>query len=202
MNRASSHTARRPLRRLIAILLMTIYVVIAMSPLAPAALHSKYISHAVTGECVGDCGICGCSLESRGKSCCCAQKRQMSKNGSSSGTKSCCLPKATALSPAPQKRPCCAGSTKAEHIHNDHDHDASGHDTDNHKVTVLKCGCPCGKGKLLAINGFGSNEIIPFIANERIAPLHAATLFTDLSKRLASRHGDPPDPPPKLVFIS
>ena len=186
-------------------MLMTVYLLIAMSPLAPLALHSKHVAHAVTGECVGDCSICGCSLESRGKSCCCVQKKQMLQNGSPLGKKNCCLPKtitSNPLSPTPQKRSCCAGNTNAENIHQDHDHDATEHEADNHKVTVLKCGCPCGKGKLLAFNGFGTNELIPFIANERITPLHEATLFTNLSKRLASRHGDPPDPPPKLVFIS
>ena len=187
-------------RRFIAIVLMTVYVLIAMSPFAPVALHSKYVAHAITGECVGEGNSGGCSPESRGKTCCCAQKRQMLLYGSSAGTKSCCLPKAIASIPfssAPEKRHCCAGSTNAGHAYDDHD--ASEHNTDNRKVTVLKCGCPCGKGKLLAFNGFGTNEIIPFIANERIAPHHTATLFFDLSKRQVSRNGEPPDPPPKLV---
>jgi hypothetical protein len=56
-------------------ILLVVYLVIAMSPLAPIALRSPYLAHALTGECVGDCNICRCSPEQRAnRTCCCQQK--------------------------------------------------------------------------------------------------------------------------------
>lgn len=59
-----------------ALVLTIIYVVITMSPLTPLAFRSKVIAHAITGECSGDCNICGCSTERRANhTCCCWQKK-------------------------------------------------------------------------------------------------------------------------------
>jgi len=66
---------RTTARYLTAQLLMVVYLVIALSPLAPIAMRSPYLAHALTGECVGDCNICGCSPEQRANhTCCCQQK--------------------------------------------------------------------------------------------------------------------------------
>ncbi|HEY6007670.1 MAG TPA: hypothetical protein VIU40_05050 [Geobacteraceae bacterium] len=65
-----------------ALLLVTIYSVIVMSPLAPLALRSASVAHAVTGECVGDCALCGCSPEqSANRTCCCWKKKQQHGHG-------------------------------------------------------------------------------------------------------------------------
>lgn len=59
-----------------AVLLTAVYLLIVMSPLAPLALKSPRLAHAITGECSGDCDICGCSLERRANhTCCCWQKK-------------------------------------------------------------------------------------------------------------------------------
>ena len=64
-------------RSIVALVLTAIYLLITMSPLAPLALRSPPLAHAVTGECVGDCDICGCSPEMRAShTCCCWQKKK------------------------------------------------------------------------------------------------------------------------------
>lgn len=64
-------------RSIRALVLVVIYLLINLSSLAPLALSSEQIAHAVTGECVGDCAICGCAPEQRAnRSCCCWQKKQ------------------------------------------------------------------------------------------------------------------------------
>lgn len=66
----------RSSRYTVSLLLTVIYLLITMSPLAPLALKSPRVAHAVTGECSGDCDICGCSLERRADhTCCCWQKK-------------------------------------------------------------------------------------------------------------------------------
>jgi hypothetical protein len=64
-------------RSQMAMLLTVVYVLIIMSPLAPLALSSAVIAHAVSGQCAGDCAICGCSPELSAKhACCCWEKKQ------------------------------------------------------------------------------------------------------------------------------
>ena len=186
MDNAKTHRKKCPFRWWSAVSLAIVYLSIVMSPLSSLALHSKMVAHAVTGECSGDCDVCGCSPESRANhTCCCAKKKQNQANAAGIITGSCCSPKGAAVD---HKKACCSkpaqktGSTKTE--------------------TVYKCNCPCGKGKLLSLTGFGSNELIPVASSETLQPLHAETFFTNLSNRLASRHGEPPDPPPRLQLLS
>ena len=66
----------RSRRHMISSLLIALYTVVVMSPLAPAAMRSAHLAHAFTGKCSGDCNICGCSLERRAaRTCCCWQKK-------------------------------------------------------------------------------------------------------------------------------
>ncbi len=68
---------KRPSRSIVAIILTVIYSLIIMSPLAPLALKSPRVAHAVTGECSGNCDICGCSPERRANhTCCCFMKKK------------------------------------------------------------------------------------------------------------------------------
>jgi hypothetical protein len=63
-------------RHIIARILAAIYLVIVISPLAPLAMESVTIAHAITGQCTGDCTTCGCSPERTAlHTCCCWQNR-------------------------------------------------------------------------------------------------------------------------------
>jgi hypothetical protein len=161
----SIHNVLRPTSRKIAGILTAFYLVIALSPLAPLAMHSKVVAHAVTGECSGDCNICGCSPENRAnQTCCCAKKRQLQAHAHEDhddGTPDCCKKKTT------------------------------------EKKTVIACGCPCGSGKQIALATNGTPEVLPFHFSERIGVPSTDTTFSNLTHRLASRYGDPPDPPPQ-----
>jgi hypothetical protein len=163
----ATHTMKRPMRGIIAAALTAIYLVISLSPLASLAMHSKAVAHAVTGECSGDCDICGCSPESRASnSCCCSRKRQQQAHiheDEHNGTPDCCKKK-----PVDRK-------------------------------TVIVCGCPCGSGKQVALSVGGTSELLPFHFTEQSGISHTVTTFTIPDRRLTSRHGDPPDPPPKLI---
>jgi hypothetical protein len=98
----------------IAKLLLVIYFAITMSPLAPFALHSAVVAHAVTGECTGDCAICGCAPErSATHSCCCWQKKlQGQQSEDQEEVESCCKKKkkpASAPVASYKSSPCGSG---------------------------------------------------------------------------------------------
>lgn len=213
MSNPSAHRTRRSYHRVIAVILMTMYLIIVMKPLAPFAMHSKVVAHAVTGECVGDCDICGCSAESRAnRTCCCAKKKLMQAGVATRPKDECCPTKTEStkksccatsqpVEPVVTKNDCCAKDK--QHLHDENAQNVQhNEDQSTTKTTVFKCGCPCGTGKLLALTGIGSNELIPIIINEIAEIPHVTTLFADLTHRLASRHGEPPDPPPRRSQIS
>jgi len=112
----SRTSAAFPVRRLIAITMMAIYLSISLSPLTSTILRSKTVVHALTGACTGDCDTCGCSLESRAsKSCCCAKKKQQMADDHRHDTLPDCCKK------APQQKSavilscgCPCGSGKAQ----------------------------------------------------------------------------------------
>ena len=85
---------KRSKRSIIAILLTFIFRMITFSPLGLLALQSKTFAHALTGECSGDCTICGCSAESMAtRTCCCSKKKQQLANlheDEHDSTKVCC----------------------------------------------------------------------------------------------------------------
>ena len=60
-----------------AFVLCVIYGLIVLSPLAAQmAMRSPVIAHALTDECAGECGLCGCAPErSASHTCCCWQKK-------------------------------------------------------------------------------------------------------------------------------
>jgi hypothetical protein len=211
---SSSHRAGRPFRRVIAAAMVAIYLMIALSPLSTLAMQSKKVAHAVTGECAGDCDICGCSTESRAShTCCCWKKRQQQSGMANLEGKGCDMKVAAA--PAPDtaqskaaaspakprvvKRDCCAGK-KQQH---DEMNLAPPMKEENPKTqTIFKCGCPCGNNKQLALWGSFNYEIIPYRFVGGISPPAETRSCQDLPRHLTTRHGDPPDPPPKLRTIS
>ena len=91
------HNIKIPFRHLIAAGMAALYLTIIFSPLGQLAMHSKTVAHAVTGECVGDCDICGCSPQSRANhTCCCAKKKKQLAHvheEGEDGTPDCCKKK-------------------------------------------------------------------------------------------------------------
>jgi hypothetical protein len=74
-----------------ALVLVTLYALIVLSPLAPLAMRSAVVAHALTGECTGDCGICGCAPErSASHTCCCWQKKLQQEHGDDQDEPDCC----------------------------------------------------------------------------------------------------------------
>ena len=211
-----THRARFSFRKFSAVILTALYMLIVMSSLASLAMLSKTVVHAVTGECSGECDICGCSLESRANNtCCCAKKKQMQARDTKLSTSEHCSLKASTV-PATAKGGYCATSRPAEPAaakndcctnngQHQYDGDVQGvqHTEDRSRnETVYKCSCPCGKGKLLALANAGSSECLPYKFSERIGLPREVTNYSHLSQRMASRYADPPDPPPRLSLHS
>jgi hypothetical protein len=203
---STTHKMRHSFRRLSAVILTTLYLLIAMSPLAPLAMHSKMVAQAVAGGCTGNCLICECSQESRErKTCCCAKTKQL-QAGVAKLSPDRFLAQQSATAPAPateqQTEPevatndCCAKNGRYQH--NKNFQEAQIKEDRSKSKTFYKCGWPCGKGKLLALTGAGSSELLPYIYADKIVPPHEDTHFSNLSQRMTTRHADPPDPPPKL----
>lgn len=69
---------RKTKRHISAFILCILYGLIVLSPpAANVALRSPVLAHALTGECAGECGLCGCAPErSASHTCCCWQKKQ------------------------------------------------------------------------------------------------------------------------------
>lgn len=154
---------KRPSRYIVALLLTVIYILIDLSPLASIALWSPTVAHAVTGECVGDCNICGCSAERRANHTC------------------CCFLKKKHLHDQENVPECCKNKKR-------------------HKMTILTCNCPCGSNKQLGLWGAEKSEPLPYHFTDGIFGSYKNTSFAILKSRLTDRHGDPPDPPPRLFF--
>jgi len=185
---------------MLAVFLTVIYLAIALGPLAALALHSKHVAHAISGECVMDCSICGCAAESRAnKSCCCARKQRLQMGRMETAEVSCCSARST--DPPPPTQMSCSAQDR-QHADDDHEHLQRAERGESKTVTVYTCGLPCGKGKPLALGGLGSNELLPLRPIERIHPALKVTRYTDRPHRPTSRHGEPPDPPPKLLILT
>lgn len=191
-----------------ALLLTVLYAGIALSPLAPFALKSARIAHAVTGECSGNCDIDGCPLESRiNRTCCCWQKKHaadnhviVAKNGCDDRVaqappepkSDCCAVAPSQPTAARQVSSCCATVETATV-------EVTRQGDSQNRQTVFKCNPPCGKGKVLAFTGSGTMEIMPFLFAGSLPASTAGVLSADNPPQLSSRLTTPPDPPPKNV---
>jgi len=100
---------------------------------------------------------------------------------------------------------CCAKKRQQQaHIHGD-DEDGTADCCKKKPVgkkAVIACGCPCGSGKQAALSASGTSEVLPFHFTEQFSIPHTDTTFTNLTQRLTSRFGAPPDPPPKRIILS
>lgn len=217
MTTLKTHTTSRNHRRFIAAVMAFIYLLIMLMPLASLAMNSKSVVHAVTGECSGDCNICGCSPASRAdNTCCCARKKQQQAAAAQLSDKDCCSSKKPVAAAGVAKGDCCDTSQPAQLVVAENDCCASGGSPSRDEKTpdsgqkvsgeksdvVLKCGCPCGKSKLPTLAGPGSTELLPYICAERLIPLYEATRYSLLPQHMTSRHAEPPDPPPKQPLFS
>jgi hypothetical protein len=167
-----------------------VYAAIVLSPLAPLALKSPTLAHAITGECAGDCDICGCAPERRAShTCCCWMKKLREQEALSRGTSSC-LPaehEAGCCSAAKEssKHTCCGeGPAKTKRM--------------NTPSTIYRCS-PCGKGKLALLWGTETYQHLPYLFSGNLSDTSLAYAIPQ-PDYLRSRHQEPPDPPPKHIL--
>lgn len=179
-------------RTMTSLLLAVIYLLITFSPLAPLAMQSKLVAHAVTGECTGRCEIDGCSPErSANHTCCCWQKKHAGSPGKSGSDRD------THLMPpaAGQKR----GSCCAVRAYDTHENAADGSALPEQTGTATTIStAPCGNGTLFTLLHGDVNPHLPFIAVSAVPPPGCGTLYHTAPERLTSRDSDPPDPPPLI----
>lgn len=144
-----------------------LYLAMIFSPLASFALQSTGTAPVVVRECSGDCNLCGCSPESRAANTCCCARKRQQQ----------------------------------AHVHDEEDSDTPDcckKEQGGIKETVIACGCPCGNGEQAALSASGGTlEVLPFHFIESFCVPHTVSTFSSLTHRLASRHGEPPDPPPQ-----
>lgn len=158
--KAVMKSRRMPHRNLSALLLMAIYLVMTMSPLAPVALENTYLAHAMNGECVGDRNICGRSLDPRFNHTCCCQQKPIRKVKQDAELSDCCK--------------------------------------ENREGPVIRCSCPCGSEKVLTLLNLRDSEVLPFVFVGANCCGLATTEHHEYPRRMLTRSGEPPDPPPRL----
>ncbi|MGA7826849.1 MAG: hypothetical protein WCA04_04270 [Geobacteraceae bacterium] len=177
----------------IALILFAAYTLIALSPLAPLALKSPTLAHAITGQCSGDCDICGCSPERRAAhTCCCWMKKKREQEARAKGSLHCCTleREPDCCSGRAQEKaavPCCEKQPDREHG----------------KVPVIVYRCsPCGTGTAALFPGTESYQHLPYLFSENLSAPSGAKLVNLHPGLLMSRYQEPPDPPPRLSFPS
>lgn len=185
-------------RYITSLLLTTIYLLIVVSPLAPLAMQSKSVAHAVTGECSGDCRIDGCSLErSASHTCCCWQKKQreaVESRDLSHSDEHDSHP-APSAEVATKSSNCCAADVQDTHENGVESKSVSSASPQK-KRTATVSSRPCGSGKILALLNTETTQHLPFFfAGETPSP-EQSILTLSTPARLTSRFGDPPEPPP------
>jgi hypothetical protein len=115
-----------PSRYIVAVLMGLTYVMLILSPLAPLAMKSPGVAHAATGECSGNCDICGCSAERRANHTCCCWMKKLRHQHAGDKEASCCKKKMrhrmTMIScTCPcggNKQPLLPGAENSEHLPN------------------------------------------------------------------------------------
>jgi hypothetical protein len=152
-----------------ALVLVILYALIVISPLAPLALRSATIAHALTGECAGDCSLCACSPErSANHTCCCWQKKQQQEHDLHEDDQ--------------EQSDCCTGNQAAGKTNK----------------TASISSRPCGSSKTMILIGAAQSDVLPFRFIQKIPVVVELSPTESTPVCLAERPGDPPDPPPKL----
>ncbi len=188
MSKQPSHTAKSLLRHIIAAGMAALYLLMVFSPLASFAMHGTKSAAMGIRECIGDCNLCGCSPESRAAhTCCCAKKKQQQTHAHDDhqdGASDCCSTKPEQQARVPEHGDdstpdCCAKESAPQ------------------KPVIISCGCPCGGEKQSALTIAGTSEVLPFRFTEQLTVPDTKTTYSNLTHRLTSRLGEPPDPPPQ-----
>lgn len=169
-------------------LLMVVYALISLSPLAPLALKSPVLAHAITGECAGDCDICGCAPERSASHTCCCWMKKMREQRSHAAEAACRLPEEPrpACCSRPRQQParsCCAvGPVDAE---------------PEKTVTIVYRCAPCGKDKAALAWENESCQHLPYLFTGNLCDALRPAYATHQPDPLKYRHLEPPVPPPK-----
>jgi hypothetical protein len=188
MSIESLHTRRHLFRHIIAAGMTALYLLMVFSPLVSFAMHGTKSVAVGIRECVGDCNLCGCSPESRAAhTCCCARKKQLqdhTHDHDQDGASDCCSKKPEQHArvhedPADSTPDCCTKESAPQ------------------QPVIISCGCPCGGEKQSALTIAGTSEVLPFRFTERFSIPDTKTTYSNLTHRLTSRFGEPPDPPPQ-----
>ncbi|MRR54485.1 MAG: hypothetical protein EG822_08240 [Deltaproteobacteria bacterium] len=176
----------------IVLMLFAVYTVIVVSPLAPLALKSPALAHAITGQCSGNCDICGCSAERRAsKSCCCWMKKKRAEEPRVRNSLRCC---------SVEKTDCCSsGAEESKGVQRAEKLPAGAQESQ--PEFVYRCS-PCGKGSVTLFAGTGSYQHLPYLFRENLSTPSESKLVNFHSEFFLSRYQEPPDPPPKLSFPS
>lgn len=193
----------RASRYITSLVMTAIYLLVIFAPLAPAALQSKFVLHAVTGECSGDCRICGCSAErSAARNCCCWQKKLALKASDNDRRNRSCDKQHESAKAA---TPSCCNKKQAHCDQDDHSSDKSSAETRKEptgsQVAAITV-CPCGSARHLALHGLDNIQHYPFVYSVHIPLSLPVGLEATHPGRLSSRNIEPPEPPPKISVIS
>jgi hypothetical protein len=185
-------------RRISSLIMVTAYLLFVLSPLAPLAMQSKLICHAVTGECSGDCKVDGCSLERIAThTCCCWQKKLHDGHESDPQRedKHCKTVQEHSVPVATEVKSCCASKGSLSSSRNEKNITASNNNPQKPKSPTISTS-PCGSGKSLVLLQSESTHHLPhsFIAITSVPRIVKLTFMSP--ERLTSRYGEPPDPPP------
>lgn len=194
---------KRSHRYITSLFLTMVYLVIVFSPLAPCAIQSKVIAHAVAGECSGDCRIDGCSLERSADHTCCCWLKTHQDDTTRQSPASCCItarPKAGAIT-AKNSDGHCDHQDQSLQENRGKIETADSPDPQGKRATTVSS-TPCGSGKLFALLNIDTTYHLPFLFSDEFSSPKQNILPVFPPQRLASRYGDPPDPPPIITIIS
>ena len=191
-------------RYIASLLLTTIYLLIVFSPLAPLAMQSELVVHAIIGECSGDCRIDGCSLErSADHTCCCGQKKRHEIVDSHNHSNADVCDTHPALPTEFSKKGSSDFTVQAQDTHEcTVESESVSSPASQKKSATTVSSIPCGSGKLFALSSVETTYHLPFFFTGEIpSPVQSSLTFTP-PDRLTSRYGDPPDPPPIITINS
>jgi hypothetical protein len=120
----------------------------------------------------------------------------MTGEGAGDGNCCCCSPEKRANHTC-----CCQQKLKLKS-----DRDASLPDCCRKKgsgqAEATSRGCACGSGKTAALPKLPKGEILPFVFQTGLNFRLTSAKHHDQIRRMATRTGDPPEPPPRLPLFS